>query len=214
MGDTGRQATPGVGVLQRAFAIVDAVELHPMTISDLARTVELPMTTVHRLAHDLTEFGVLRRAEDGVYSIGHRFRSLGIAEAATPVLRELSERTDESVQVWVHRGDYRLCVASVDSSHEIRAIMPVGTMLQMPGGSGGRVLAGQHPSLDEFGWVVSLSERIEGLGSISAPVKVNRETVAAVCLSGPVYRIGPDPGAKFGEQVKEAARKIEGALTA
>lgn len=214
MGDTGRQATPVIGVLQRAFAIVDAVEMHSMTISDLARALELPMTTVHRLTHDLTEFGVLRKAEDGMYSIGHRFRSLGIAEAAAPVLRELSEQTDESVQVWVHRGDHRLCVASVDSSQEIRAIMPVGTILRMPGGSGGRVLAGHHPSLDQNGWVVSLSERIEGLGSISAPVKINNEIVAAVCLSGPVYRIGPDPGAKYGEKVKEAARKIEGAMAA
>lgn len=205
-------STPVVGVLNRAFAILDAVEMRSMTVSDMARMLELPMTTVHRLSNDLTEFGFLRKNENGFYSIGHRFKTMGIAEVATSVLRELSEETDESVQVWVRRGEYRMCIASVDSTQEVRATMPVGTMLKLPGGSGGHVLRGEHPSLFEHNWVVTLSERIEGLGSISVPVKVHEEIVAAVCLSGPVYRIGPDPGAKYGERVLEAASKIESVM--
>ncbi|RKT87044.1 DNA-binding transcriptional regulator, IclR family [Saccharopolyspora antimicrobica] len=201
----------GVGVLDRSVAILDCVESNPMGTSDLARALGLTVSTAHRLATALVAHGLLRRDAAGCFHLGPRFATSALAETAQPVLAELCAETGESAQLWVRRADRRLCVVSIESAEELRASQPVGSLLPLPRGSAAQVLLGeQNP--DGRGWVESVEDRAPGVGSVSAPVRLHGDTVAAVCLSAPTQRLQPSPGQCFGSQVVAAAARIEAAL--
>lgn len=61
-------------------------------------------------------------------------------------------------------------------------------------------------------WVESIQARAPGVGTVSAPVRLHGDTIAAVCLSAPIQRLQPSPGLRFGAQVVAAAARIEAAL--
>ncbi|PSK89680.1 IclR family transcriptional regulator [Murinocardiopsis flavida] len=205
--------TTGVGVLDRAVAILDRVESRAMGTSELARELGLSVSTTHRLTGALLAHKLLRRDPGGDFHLGPRFTTAAIADTARPILEELQAATRESVQLWVRRADHRLCVLSVESDEELRAGLPVGAMIPLPQGSAARVLLGER---DPGGaaWLESRAARAPGVGSVSAPVRLHGETVAAVCLSGPLHRLDPGPGLLFGARVAAAAQQVEAAVRA
>jgi DNA-binding IclR family transcriptional regulator len=203
----------GVGVLDKAIAVLDAVERSPCTLPDLISTTGLPRATAHRLALALAAHGLVGRDPDGRFVLGPRFTAARVAEAARPALEALRARTGESVQLYVRRGDQRLCVASLDSPNELRTSVPVGTLLPLERGSAGAVLR-ELPDVLRRGWAESVAERAPGVASVSAPVRAGGAVVAALCLSGPIERTSTSPGARFAPAVLEAARQIERATHA
>jgi DNA-binding IclR family transcriptional regulator len=203
-----RESVTGVGVLNKAVAVLDAVERGPRSLPDLVAATGLPRATAHRLAFALTAHGLVGRDVEGRFVLGLRFTAARIAETARPTLEALRETTGESVQLYVRRGALRLCVASLDSPNELRTSVPLGTLLPLERGSAGAVLR-QLPDVLSRGWAESVAERAPGVASVSAPVRVGHAVVAAVCLSGPIERTSMSPGARFAAAVVEAARRIE-----
>ncbi|MEY8039011.1 IclR family transcriptional regulator [Saccharopolyspora cebuensis] len=203
----------GVGVLDRVMAILDAVEAAPRGASELARTLELSVPTAHRLVSAMTKHGLLQRDADGRHHIGPRFASSALAVAAEPVLAEMRTRTGETAQLWVLRGEDRLCVASAESREELRAAVPVGTALPLSArGSAAKALT-NAPAESGERWFESVSERTPQLCSVSTGVRYRGAVVAAVCLAAPVFRVAPEgPGAQYGALVDEAADRLESAL--
>jgi DNA-binding IclR family transcriptional regulator len=208
----------GVGVLDKAMAVLGAVEGEPRSLAGLVAATELSRATAHRLATALEAHGLLRRDEDGRFALGLRLISLGheaaeavpVWAAARPALAWLHERTGESVQLYVRDGDARVCVESIESSRELRTIVPVGARLPLDRGSAGRVLNGSTGD-----WVQSVGEREEGVASVSAPVRgPGGRVLAAVSLSGPIQRLTRKPGQKYGALVADAAGQVEAATRA
>ncbi|MCR3721900.1 MULTISPECIES: IclR family transcriptional regulator [Prauserella salsuginis group] len=206
----------GVGVLDRVVAILDTVETGPVSASDLARALGLSVPTAHRIVTAMVKHGLLQRDADGRHHIGPRFASSALTTTAMPLLEEIRDRTGETAQLWVRRGDDRLCTASADSREELRATVPVGTLLPISAaGSAARVLTADPPDPDHPGrrWFESVSERTPGLCSVSVGVRYRGGIIAAVCLSAPVFRVGEDgPGAEYGSLVETAADQFEAAL--
>ena len=58
------------------------------------------------------------------------------------------------------------------------------------------------------GWIESIGEREPGVASVSAPVHVDGQLVAAVSVSGPIERLTRTPGERFGPAVVEAAAAL------
>lgn len=206
----------GVGVLDRVVAILDTVEVAPMSASELARDLGLSVPTTHRIVSSMVKHGLLHRDSEGRHHIGPRFASSALVTASTPILEDLRRRTGETAQLWVRRGDDRLCVASAESTEELRAAVPVGTVLPLSAkGSAAHVLSAppsdrEHP---ERRWFESVSDRTPGLCSVSAGVRYRGDVVAAVCLAAPVFRVGDDgPGAQYGDLVVAAADQLENVL--
>lgn len=202
----------GVGVLDKAMAVLGAVEAEPRSLAELVRATGLSRPTAHRLAVALEAHGLVRRDDDGRFCLGLRLIGLGHAAAeavplwaaARPALAWLHEQTGESVQLFVRDGDGRVCVESIESLRELRTIVPVGARLPLDVGSAGRVLTGASGE-----WVQSVGEREEGVASVSAPVRDRaRAIVAAVSVSGPIQRLTRKPGQRFGALVAEAARRV------
>lgn len=201
--------------LERAAAILDAVGRSAVSGSELSRRTGLSLSTAHRLALQMADYGFLRRTEDGTFRLGQRFVRSALENAALPVLHELRDSTGETVQLWVRRGDERVCLLSVDSRHELRATLPPGSRLPLPAGSSGRLLAADDEVLAELasaGWIESVGSRTPGLGSISAPVQTGEGIIAAVCLAMPLARVTGSPGQDHGAVVVRAARRIEEAV--
>ena len=201
--------------LERAAAILDAVGRSAVSASELSRQTGLSVSTAHRLALQMVDYGFLRRSESGTFRLGDRFVRSALENAGLPVLQELRDRTGETAQLWVRRGDERVCLLSADSQHELRAILPVGSRLPLPQGSSGRLLAADDDALAELataGWIESVGMRTPGLGSISAPVQTDEGIIAAVCLAMPLARVVKSPGQDFGDQVIRAAERIADAV--
>jgi len=198
----------GVGVLDKAVAILDAVERGPHTLPELVAATGIARATAHRLALALATHGLVGRDAAGHFVLGPRFTAARVAEASRPALEALRDATGESVQLYVRRGAQRLCVASLDSPHELRTSVPVGALLPLDRGSAGAVLRGL-PDVLRRGWAESVAERAPGVASVSAPVRAGGAVAAAVCLSGPIERTSTSPGARFARAVVDAARRIE-----
>ena len=205
----------GVGVLDKAVLVLDVLEVEPRSLAELVDATGLPRATAHRLATALEEHGLVRRDDEGRFTLGTRLVALGraateafpLAGAAHNALRELRDATEESVQLFVPEADSRVCIAALQSPHGLRTIVPLGASLPLLGlGSGARVLNGQ---LGAQGWTESVGEREAGVASVSAPILDRGSIIAAVSVSGPIERTTKHPGRRYGEAVVAAARRIE-----
>ncbi len=205
----------GVGVLDKAVVVLDVLEVSPQSLSELVTATGLPRATAHRLATALEAHGLVRRDDEGRFTLGTRLVALGraateafpLAGAAQKALRELRDSTEESVQLFVPEADSRVCIAALQSPHGLRTIVPLGASLPLLGlGSGARVLNGQ---IGAQGWTESVGEREAGVASVSAPVFDAGLIVAAVSVSGPIERTTKHPGRRYGEAVVAAAQRIQ-----
>ena len=194
------------------MSLVDAVQAQPMTLAALVEATGLSRATAHRLAVALEVHGLLARDGAGRFTLGPRLTGLDLAGLAQPALEALRDATGESAQLYVRRGDRRLCVASLESPHGLRTIVPVGMSLPLGVGSAGKVL-GAGPGAMGARWAESVEERERGVASVSAPVRdAAGEVVAAVSVSGPIERTTRAPGRRYAEAVLEAAAAIAAAL--
>lgn len=203
----------GVGVIDKAAAVLSAIEEGPVGLAGLVERTGFSRATAHRLAAALEVHGFVRRDLEGRFALGSRLLAMGqaaarawpIADAAGPALARLRDITGESAQLYVRDGTHRLCVASLESPHGLRTIVATGARLPLDQGSGGRVLSGE---IGEKGHVVSIGEREAGVASVSAPVMSGGLPLAAVSVSGPIERLTRDPGPSFGPPVVAAAQAI------
>jgi DNA-binding IclR family transcriptional regulator len=210
-------AVSGVGVLDKAAAIFRALESGPCSLAALAEATGTPRATAHRLAVALERHGLVERDGAGWFVLGPRLAALGRAadrghrgliDAATPALAELRDRSGESTQLYVPSGGRRICVVSLESPHSLRTIVAIGASLPVDRGSAGKVLRCE-PEVLRRGWAESVEEREPGVASVSAPVLVAGEVVAAVSVSGPIGRTSRHPGRRYAAAVVDAARAVE-----
>lgn len=210
----------GVGVVDKVILVLTTLEEGPLALAALAAASGLPRASAHRLAVALEVHGLVRRDADGRFALGLRLVALGrsardglaLVEAARPALETLRAETGESVQLYVREGDQRVCVASLESPHELRTIVRVGEALPLDRGSAGTVLRSDPAAIPQ-GWAESVEEREPGVASVSAPVHGEDGAVrAAVGVSGPVERTSRSPGRRYGAAVVRAARAVEAAV--
>jgi len=198
-----------------------ALESGPLGLSDLSLAAGLPRATAHRLAQALEIHALVERDRAGRFGLGPRLarlaRSAGVtgrrtlSEAAGPALADLRDATGESAQLYVRAGESRVCILSLESPHSLRTIVPVGATLPMDRGSAAKVLKAD-PEVLRRGWAQSVEERERGVASVSAPVTVSGQVIAAVSVSGPVERTTRSPGRRYAKSVMAAARAVESGL--
>ncbi|MGH3623647.1 MAG: IclR family transcriptional regulator [Sciscionella sp.] len=225
----------GIGVLDKAVAVLQAVAKEPCGLAELCNRTGLPRATAHRLAVGLEVHRMLRRGTDGRWRSGAALAELAgsatdpLLEAATAILPRLRDVTGESVQLYRRDGVERVCVSSAEPPSGLRDTVPVGTRLPMTAGSGAKVLTAWadqaiqlailtdavygERTLHEVrrrGWAQSIAEREPGVASVSAPVRDSSgAVVAAVSVSGPVDRIGRKPGARWATDLLAAAEALQ-----
>jgi len=225
----------GVGVLDKAAAVLNALEAGPATLASLVSATGLARPTAHRLAVALEHHRLLARDMQGRFVLGPRLAELSAAAgedrllaAAGGVLAHLRDITGESAQLYRRQGDHRICVAAAERLSGLRDTVPVGSSLPMSAGSAAQVLlAWEEPerlhrglqgarfeattlaAVRRRGWAQSVSEREAGVASVSAPVRgPSNRVVAAVSVSGPIDRLSRQPGRLHAAAVVAAAEKL------
>ncbi len=204
----------GVGVLDKAFVVLNALVARPLSLSESVEATGIPRATCHRLLAALEHHGAVRRNNEGLYCLGPTLAGLGrgaavqfpFLERAREIATEIRDRTGESVQVFIAETDGRRCVISLESPNGLRWIVPEGSLFPLARGSAGKVLSAKTAPTS---WVESVEERVKGVASVSAPIlDADGHVIAAISISGPLERMSRTPGAKFGTVVVRGAKTL------
>ena len=125
----------GVGVLDKAFVVMNALVARPLSLAEAVDATSLPRATCHRLLAALEIHGAVRRNSEGLYCLGPTLAAFGhgavtqfpFLDRARDVATQLRDRTGESVQVFIPEADGRRCVVSLESPNGLRWIVPEGS---------------------------------------------------------------------------------------
>ncbi|HEU0103131.1 MAG TPA: IclR family transcriptional regulator [Mycobacteriales bacterium] len=140
----------------RAFQLLEAfsADRRELTLTELARRADLPLSTAHRLVSDLTRWGALERDPTGRYRIGLRLwevaalapRGLALREQAMPFLEDLSQVTQENVQLAVREGLEVVYVERIAGRRAVPVLTRVGGRFPMHPTGVGLVLLAHAPA--------------------------------------------------------------------
>jgi DNA-binding IclR family transcriptional regulator len=242
----GSEAPEGNGVrsVQRALDILSLLtEDRPLiAVRDIVAATGLAKTTVIRIVQTLEQSGLLWATNSGYMAGPGLWRWAHLARRGWELppetrrlMRELSARERETVNVYVARDIVRICIAQQESPQPLRHVVHVGDELPMWAGASAKVLLrdasdgllervarsspyGQEHVrrmrewIDEAahqGYAVSHGERDAGLSAVAAPILGRSGTVvAALTISGPTVRFTEDRVDVFVEALLAAAARM------
>jgi DNA-binding IclR family transcriptional regulator len=227
-----------LSTVERAVQVMSAMSRYPdgLSLGELAREVGSNKQAVFRITKTLAAYDLVASdAKTGKLHLGAGLLRLADAIApqfdlrkiAVPVLSQLRTQTGETACLHVRFGKGRVCIAQVESRHELRWIAELGKPLPLTGAPGkvfqafpresrrSRSREGKESGLEivrKLGYAVARNETVAGVSSISAPVfDQSRSVVAAVTVMGPSARFGTDLRT-HASAVSKAAKKISDLL--
>ena len=212
----------GDPVLDRAFALLAGFDPthRVLSLTNLARRAEIPLSSALRLARRLVSLGALeRRGRD--YVVGLRLweiaslapRSQGLREVAMPVMADLEEATRQHVLLAVREGSEAVLVERLSGRAAMSVLYRVGGRLPLHStGVGLVLLAHADPEFQEQilrGPLVHLPEAV--------PVNPTelRRTLAGVRRDGlvTVRRNAPEPLVAVAAPIRDAVDNVVAALS-
>jgi len=234
----------GVRSVQRALDIlVLLTEDRPVvSVREIVEATGLAKTTVIRLVQTLEQNGLLWGTQNGYMAGPGLWRWTHLARSSWELppetrrqMRDLGGRQRETVNLYMLRDIYRVCVAQQESPQPLRHVVHVGDELPLWSGASSKVLLRGAPEslliriarsspygdshvkrLHEWidqaahdGWAVSHGEREEGLSAVAVPI-IGRSgaVVAALSLSGPTVRFTDDAVERFSTDLLEVGKQI------
>jgi DNA-binding IclR family transcriptional regulator len=237
--------------LDRVTAILEAVGSSGSgaSLTDIAERTGLSLPTASRLVRDLVDQDLLQRADNTrLYLIGARLLAIASAasgrnpviEVAVPPMVHLRDQTHETVSLHMAVGDRRVCIAEVQSTKDVRRVVPVGLSVPLHYGATGEVLlaflpeaasdgyvaslgleAGQSRKLvnrlraiREHGWAMASDTWSKGVAGLATPVRSPDGTVYALSVSGPSSRLTPELMSALVHTVQAAGQAISAVLGA
>jgi DNA-binding IclR family transcriptional regulator len=234
----------GVRSVQRALDILSLLtaERSTVTIREVVEATGLAKTTVIRLVSTLEQAGLLWATTSGYMAGPGLWRWAHLAQRSWELppetqrgMRDLAARQRETVNVYVARDIFRVCIAQQESPQPLRHVVHVGDELPLWAGATAKVLLrdaspallarvaqsspygpGHVRRLREWideaavhGYAVSHGEREEGLSAVAAPILGRSgSVVAALSLSGPTVRFTESRVAEFAAEVKRVSREV------
>ena len=147
--------TYSIRAVDRVLDVLDVLRSRPRgaSLAEVARTAGLPRSSAFRYLATLEARGyVQREAPDGVYRLGSAFpapgRRLNLATAARPLLEELRDRFQETINLGVLDGNAVAYLGIVESPMAIRFAARPGDRNAIHSTALGKALAAQLPDDD------------------------------------------------------------------
>ena len=207
-----------------------------MTLTEIARQQELPLPTAARLTRALEEEGFLERdKKTKVFQLGFKCYLLGsiakktgfLRTIALPHMEELRNLFNETVNLYVREGDWRICYEQVESSLNLKRSARLGARFPLWAGASGRCFMAfmekedvdrlldevqpltentilsrekvyeKNRELRKKGYGTSVAEREEGVSSVAVPI-FDGSMQAVACMTL------SGPTARFSEQMISA----------
>jgi len=176
----------GIKTLDRVVEIVNSftLEAPSWTLAELSGYLGIPKPSLHRLLVALERCGiVIHGTEDGLWRLGYRLfvwgnlvpRITGLQHIARPIVRWLSEATEETAILTVYDRKAVVCIDKVESSHAVRLTLDIGSRRPAHAGASSKILAAFLPQA-ELGVIL----REEGLprlniNTITDPTRLAQE---------------------------------------
>lgn len=211
-------------------------------VSDLARMTGLNKGTVYRLLNTLQQRGYVQQdPETQKYRLGVTLFRLGalaqldmdVRRIALPYMRELRDKSQETVNLNVVSGFNRVCVECIETPHSVRYLIYTGYTGPLHRGASGKamlaflpesyqeaVMLGLLPEeriklrkdLEQIrrqGYAWTRGDRLPDAASVSAPILGHEgTTVAGLTISGPRTRFTDDVIERCRVLVTAAAKEI------
>lgn len=149
---------PAFQVLERTFGILEVFsEARPeWSTTDIARTLGLPVPTVHRILGALRRLGYVSQHEEtkrfrlglGALALGERARAVvDLRPVAIGPLRQLAQATGETAQLTVltPERDRGVCLERVETSQPLRLSVQPGRQLPLHAGASQKALLAFMP---------------------------------------------------------------------
>jgi DNA-binding IclR family transcriptional regulator len=220
-------ADPKLQSVGIALDIVDALaEAHELSLSELARRVGVAKSTAHRTCAVLARRGLVDRTPGRGYRLGLRLVEYGhlatertaVGEQALPLLVELRNTLEETVQIGVPAGADVVYVERVEGQRALRYTTN-SRRSPLHRSSAGKVLAAFNPELAEArlraglppstgytivvpdlllaelagirerGYARSVDETELGMSSLAVPVRDSKHGQVVAAIS----MVGPTP---------------------
>jgi DNA-binding IclR family transcriptional regulator len=200
--------------VDRTLAILEFLseQQEPVGVRETATRLQMPAAAAQRVLANLHRQGYVQRnvgAGAGksasrkyvmttkIIQLAERvLERMEVPQIAGAILRELRNRCDETVSLFIVDGTERVCVATEHSTQGIRRVLPVGTSLPLWAGAAGKLLLAYLPEDVQN----ALMERFN-IQPITANTVTDRET-----LRRELKQIRERGWAtSFGERVSEAA---------
>lgn len=178
----------------RALRIIEALAVSPAGLSETARRVELPKSSVARLLSTLEQVEAVERNEDGrLYRLGPKMQRLSSAAGgpaqltafARPYLDELTDLTGEAAGVSIPDGFKVHYVDQTEAEHPVQVRDWTGELIPMHVVPSGLVIMAHWPDEQISRY---LSRRLERMtpNTITNPDRI-RERLAAIREKGYVW---------------------------
>jgi DNA-binding IclR family transcriptional regulator len=124
-----------------------------LSASEVGKQSGLPVSTVHRFLANLESSGFLNCSEDGTYHLGVVCFGLGHAALAQldirrlslPYLRELNQKTRETIHLTVRHGVSAVYVEKLDSQEPVRIYSRIGASVPLYSSAVGKVMLAYMP---------------------------------------------------------------------
>ncbi len=142
-----------------AIRVLETVaERQPIGLSELAREVGLPKSTVQRCLLTLQDVGWCRSSSQQptrwsltyrAFSVGNSAGGTGsLRELALPLLSELQIRTGETIHLAAPDERELVLLERVDTAHRLRAFLPLGERIVMHASATGQAFLAASPDDD------------------------------------------------------------------
>jgi len=195
-----------------------------LSVSEIAEKVNIPESTAYRLLQTLEKLGVVERREKGRIGLGMKILYLAnslakqidlrLNEIAKPIMKKLTEETNETTVLTIRSGFEVICIESCSSTRLIRFVVENGKLLPLhQGASGKAILAFESEQiinevmkniedenhritlLEELnkirmdGYCTTFSEVDKDIFGVGAPIFDNNgKVIASLTVAGPIDR--------------------------
>jgi DNA-binding IclR family transcriptional regulator/ABC-type xylose transport system substrate-binding protein len=181
-GELSRDRDPATGAARSAERALDILELlsgrsDGLTLSEIAQELAIPPSSLHGILRVLATRRYLaspdvkRRYQLGakVLELGAGYlRVSGLFTEARRVMRDLADATQETVQLAILEGSSVLYLDTIDGSHPVRMISPIGERLPAHATAAGKILLSllsdreieelyRHAPLEQYTWRTATS---------------------------------------------------------
>ncbi len=161
-----------IATVERAADVLNAftrADGETLGVTELADTLGLSKAVVHRILSSLRMKGFVE-VHEGTrrYSLGPAALALGLTylqgidvrDRARPVLRELSERTNETATLSVRRGDSRIYVDQITPPREVRMTVRLGHPYPLHAGGSSKTFLAHLPEEEVDAYLARDLERL------------------------------------------------------
>lgn len=110
-----------------------------LTLTEISKRLAMPTSTAYNLLSTLLHEGFLEKVDDDAYALGTQIISLTqhvrvnveVRDRAAQLLRELADRSGESVYLTIKDDDLALYIYAIESSHRLQARTAIGDRVQL-----------------------------------------------------------------------------------